>query len=84
MKLNCNNYLASYRDVIYLLRNQNGTPEIERIGSTSVATNVPIVAVCQFYEREFGSSAQLTQFRTRLCAFYQVDLDTGVDNEPVL
>lgn len=72
MTLDCRPYtrtLSGIKDLLLV----NNIPDRGRIGSTAVASMVPIIAVAHFYGSLHGYDVGLDGFIARLCKFYDVD-----------
>jgi hypothetical protein len=74
-KINCNDYSHSLKisNAAALLLDSDKVPQMGKIGSVAVATQIPIIAVAHYFGKTYGYSSQLYGYIGRLCEFYDVD-----------
>jgi hypothetical protein len=74
-KINCNNYSHSLKvsNAAALLLDSDKIPQMGKIGSVAVATQIPIIAVAHYFGQMYGYTSQLYGYIERLCKFYDVN-----------
>jgi hypothetical protein len=72
MKLIKNKYIVQKEFIRKWLENNKNPDMIDTIGNIAMATNCPIIVVCEFVKELTGPNADLDAFQLRLMEFYGV------------
>lgn len=72
--VDANKYTASLKAIRDLLQDKNAKERLEAMGSVSVATSVPIIAVTALVGQMYEFTPELNIFLHRLMQFYRIGL----------